>query len=107
MTPERWEQVKQLLRGQYQITAEYQEQLDPGMAECLEFTSPAGLLKICFVTQPKVLDKKTHYTHRAGGATQVAYVFDPQETTSHLEVFRWNEASGNWEEMSAEALPLT
>ncbi|MFH0874160.1 MAG: hypothetical protein V1846_04975 [Candidatus Komeilibacteria bacterium] len=106
MTPERWEQVKQLIRGQYAVTDEYEEQLDPGVAHCLEFTSPAGQLKVCFVQQPKVLTKKTNYTHRSGGETQVSYVFDPNETTSHLEVFLLNEASGIWQEMSAEALPL-
>lgn len=107
MTPERWEQVKRLLQDQFEIADEYDEQLDPGSARCLECVSPLGTLKICFVTQPKLLDKKTNYSHRAGGETSVSYEYDPNEQTSHLEISRWDEASGSWQEMSPDTLPLT
>ncbi len=104
MTPERWTQVQQLIREQYQVDDEYTDDLDPGSAHCLEFSTPAAELKVCFIQRPKVLGKKTHYSHRGGGEVNVDYTFSDEESASHLEVSRWNLTSEAWESMQGAQL---
>lgn len=104
MTPERWQAVQQLIRDQYPIEEEYTEDLEPGSAHCLEFSVAQAQLKVCFIRRPKVLDKKTNYSHRAGGAVSVDYNFSDSEETSHLEVTRWNAETETWDPISGDHL---
>ena len=95
MTTERWKDVREKIRTSFTVTAEYEEDLEPGIAEILEFDGPAGPMKVRFVTRPRTIGKTTQYTHR-GAATKVDYQFDPNETVTHLEAYRWNEQSQDW-----------
>jgi len=104
MTPERWEQIKVMVRSQFEVLDEYTEDLEPGNAEVLEFVSPAGQLKVSFITRPKVTDKKTNYSHRVGSDVKVDYVFSDTEQTHHLEVQKWNEAKNSWDDFSTDGL---
>ncbi len=104
MTHDRWQEIKKLIASQYTISDSYTEALDPGQAECLEFQSAQGLLRACFVTQPKVLDKKTLYSHRAGGETTTDYKYSDTEVASHLEVWLWVESLQDWQELQADQL---
>lgn len=104
MTTERWQDIKAQIKQNFGIEDEYTEELDPGMAEVLEFIGPQGKMQVRFVTKPRVLDKKTMYSNRPGSDVRVDYVFSDTEFSSHLEVFIWSEARGDWQKMDGEAL---
>ena len=59
MNQERWEEIQKKIKQSFEVSDEYDEDLDPGQAEVLEFDGPAGKMKVRFVTKPKLLDKKT------------------------------------------------
>ncbi|MCD4760694.1 hypothetical protein K8R42_02235, partial [bacterium] len=65
MTNERWQEILANLRENFNISDEYEEDMDPGTAEAVEFEGPQGKMKVRFVTKPKLLDKKTSYSNRA------------------------------------------
>ena len=100
MTPDRWQEVKTLIENQFKVLDNYSEDLDPGTSEVIEFESPLGKLKACFVKRPKMLDKKTSYSNRVGSEVSVDYVFSEDETVSPLEVFKWDDAKDDWTEFS-------
>lgn len=104
MTPDRWEEVRKLISNQFEVTDEYSLELDPGTADVLEFISPLGKLQVRFVKKPKVLDTKTTYSNRVGSDVKVEQVLSDEETVSHLEVFKWDDAKDDWSEFSADGL---
>ncbi len=104
MTEERWQDVKQLINSTFTVKDEYEEDLDPGMAEVIEFEGPQGLIQAKFVTKPRLLDKKTSYSNRAGSDVKVDYIFSKDDFSSHLEVYIWSEAKNSWEKIDEEVL---
>jgi hypothetical protein len=104
MTKERWQEIKANVKENLGIEDEYEQDLDPGIAEVLEFTGPEGQMLIRFVTKPKLLDKKTSFSNRAGSDVKVEYVFSEDEFVSYLEVYKWSEAKDDWEKIDSEAL---
>lgn len=104
MTPDRWQEVKQKIENSFTILDTYEEELDPGVAEVIEFTGPMGKLKVSFNRQPKVLDKKTLYSHRAGGDVKVDYTYSDTDEVYYLTLFKWNEQRDKWEKMNSEAM---
>jgi len=97
MLPSRWQELKQEIKQKFTLEDEYEEELEHGSQEVLEFTSPLGQLKLCFVKNPKVLEKKTNYSNRIGSGVTVDYVYDPDNFVYHLEVFVWSEENNQWE----------
>lgn len=71
----------------------------PAKIETLEFKSPLGSLRITRTTRPKIIDKKTYY-HKGAGGAQVEYVLSDDEYTHKLEVFKLDEASGEYKALS-------
>ena len=104
MREERFNEIKSQIKQSFDILDEYQEDLDPGEAEVLEFDGPNGKMMVKYVTRPKMLDKKTSYSNRPGSAVQVDYVFSEDEFVSHLEVYSWSDQKGDWQKVEADAL---
>ena len=104
MTPDRWSDIRQKVLDSFEVLEQYTEDLEPGTAEVIEFQGPAGKLQIRFHTQPKVLDKKTLYSHRAGGDVKVDYTYSDTDEVHYMQVRRWNTAQNDWEEMNAGGL---
>jgi hypothetical protein len=50
------------------------------------------------------VDKKTHFSNRAGGSTHVEYIYSKTESTSRVRLYRWNEATSDWVEVDAAEL---
>lgn len=73
-----------------------------GKIERIEFTGPLGKMKLERTTKPKVLDKKTLYSNRAGSDMRVEYEYSPDETVQFMKAYRWNEAGEEWTEIEAE-----
>ncbi|MBI4090680.1 MAG: hypothetical protein HY422_01525 [Candidatus Komeilibacteria bacterium] len=104
MTQDRWSEVKQLIRDSFTVLEEYEEQLDPGHAEVVEFETPQGILKASFNRQPKVEGKKTLYSHRSGGSVRVDYTYSETDEVSYFTIDRWDDASEQWIPVDANGL---
>ncbi|MFA5126647.1 MAG: hypothetical protein WC465_01430 [Patescibacteria group bacterium] len=96
MTPERWSDLKSEIKSKFSVLAEYQEELDSGTSEVLEFVGPMGKIKIKLLSQAKVLGKKTQYSNRIGSGVKVEYIYDPEVKVHHLEVYQWSEDRDDW-----------
>lgn len=97
MLPERWQELKREITDKFGGGEAYEEQLDHGSQEVVEFLSPMGRLKLCYVKTPKVLDKKTLYSNRIGSGVSVEYIYDPENFVYHLEVYRLSEEDNEWQ----------
>ena len=104
MNQERWEQLRQMINAKFTVNDEYIEELSPGKAEVIEFEGPEGLMQVKFITRPKLLDKKTSYSNRAGSNVKVDYIFSETEFVSHMAVFTWSEARDDWQKLDTTSL---
>jgi len=104
MTKERWQEIKANIKENFGIEDNYEQDLEPGIAELIEFTGPEGKMLLRFITKPKLLDKKTSFSNRAGSDVKVDYVYSEDETVSYLEVYSWSEDKDDWIKLDAEAL---
>ena len=104
MTAERWQEIKFHIKENFGIEDEYEVDLDPGLAEVIQFTGPRGKMLARFVTRPKLLDKKTSFSNRVGSNVKVDYVYSPDETASHVEMYSWSEQKDDWVKLDSESL---
>ncbi|OGY90170.1 MAG: hypothetical protein A3B30_04275 [Candidatus Komeilibacteria bacterium RIFCSPLOWO2_01_FULL_52_15] len=104
MTHERWEEVKSMIKKGFTVLDEYEEELDPGVSENIEFEAPQGTMKVSFVRKPRVLGKDTHYARRGGSGVSVSYRYSADEEVTHLEVFRYDTARDMWVAIDATTL---
>ncbi len=102
MTQEKWQEIIDKIRAQYEILSEESGSLtpDPGTFVSIAFKLPLGEFKLELRTTPRVLNKKTHYTNRAGASTTVEYVYDDKENVLTLHAYKmvgeeWNEISAD------------
>ena len=102
MTKERWKELRANIKENFGIEDEYEEDLEPGIAEIIEFTGAEGKMLMRFVTRPKVLDKKTSFSNRAGSDVKVEYVYSEDETNSYLEIYTWSNDKDDWVKLDVE-----
>ena len=108
MNDQRWEEVLRRLDKQFG-GLEFDETEDEETHTVLEtvvWTSPVGRMKLARSTRPLVVDKKLHYSNRAGRESHVEYVYSKTETTSRVRLYRWSEAGNDWQEMDAAYLGI-
>lgn len=98
MNIERWEQTKDMVKKNFELLAESEEERQDGIekVQIIEFKGPLGRIKLEFVTRPRVLDKKTTYTHRVGAGVKVDYIYSDKEKVYFLKAFKYEEADDNW-----------
>ena len=115
MTEEKWEQIKEGARKQFEIEEEGREDLIQqtgegpvkiGEAEYLVFEGPLGRMKLQFGQKPKVEGKKYHYSHQQGQGARVEYTFSESELVNTFSVFKWNDTDDEWKEIDAEKFGL-
>ena len=106
MTYERWQEIIERVTKQSPQAKVGREDLaeGPGHREFVEFTSPAGEMRLELWVRPKVLEKKTLYSHRMHSAATVQYRYDETQNTLSLHAYRWHTLSNSWQEVRAEAL---
>lgn len=108
MNLEKWQAIKNRVLDDFTVLDQGQEtsEEDGGsQLEFLEFDSPLGRLRLEFISRPEVLDKQTHYSNRIGAETQVAYVYG-ENLTHHLAVYRWDEATADWQALDPRQFKL-
>ncbi|OGY48484.1 MAG: hypothetical protein A3J65_01170 [Candidatus Buchananbacteria bacterium RIFCSPHIGHO2_02_FULL_45_11b] len=106
MTDERWENIIDRIKDNFELTDRHAEDLPEkdgrGTAEIVEFIGPLGKMKLERTTQPLLLGKKTLGSKRIGSQTTVEYLYSDTETTHRFRVFRYDEVNDNWQEMAKE-----
>jgi hypothetical protein len=106
MNEQRWEEVLRRLDKTFG-NLEFDETEDEethAVAESVVWVSPQGKMRLVRTTKPLVVDKKLHYSNRAGGGSHVEYVYSKTESTSRIRLFRWSDPLNDWEEIDATAL---
>jgi len=104
MTKERWQETKIQIKNNFNIIDQYEEELSPGQAEVLEFDGSQGRIMLKFISKPKLLDKKTMYSNRAGSGVKVENVYSEDETVSYLEAWLWSDSDQDWHKLEGESL---
>lgn len=72
-----------------------------GDVEFIEFESPQGRMKLERTSKPRVVGKTTLGSKRIGSSVSVRYEYSPTDRVHTVKAYRWNEASGRWEEITA------
>jgi hypothetical protein len=113
MNDERWEQLKENLKGKFDYEDETFEDLEmdtgegrvkQGEKEILIVTTPVGKMRLVRESRPRVLEKKFHYSHRQGSAAQTEYKFSDTEKTHKLRVYKWDDKEDSWKELGEDSL---
>lgn len=77
------------------------EDIPNGTREFIEFESPQGRMLLEYIVKPAVLDKRTVYSKLGKTAGAVQYTYSQDEFVRRLEAYKWNETTGDWEEVRA------
>lgn len=103
MNPDKWEQIKGMVKDNFGIKNELREELEEGggVKESVEFEGPMGLVRLDYIEKPRLLDKKTHYSRRIGGEVKVDYVYSDTEKVYEMNAYLWNDDQGDWTKIDA------
>lgn len=106
MNPDKWDQIKWMIKDSFKIKREEKEKLEDGVGEkeIVEFEGPIGLVRMEYVERPRVLDKKTQYSRRIGGDVKVDYVYSDTEKVYNMTAYLWSEEDDDWKEIDAKKL---
>ena len=72
--------------------------------EQIEFERGGQAFRLERTTGPAILDRKTHYSHRAGTANRVEYIYDEHELANKVTLYR--ETNGEWVAAELDQLSL-
>lgn len=110
MQDDKWEALKEELKRKFKVEDEHFEDLTmetaddvvkQGRIEVIIMQTPMGRIKMVRETRPVVLDKKIHYSHRAGQAARTEYTFSETEKSHKLKVYTWSDDLDDWFEIDA------
>lgn len=98
MNDEKWQDLLDKVNN-FEVEDRYSEDIEDipnAKQEIVIFNSPMGKIKLVRVTKPKVLDKKTLYSSRAGSDIKVEYEYSEDEMVSSLEIYKFDELEQDW-----------
>lgn len=105
MTLERWQDLVTTILDRFPVEKRGKEKLDeedgPGDCDFIEFTSPAGKMRLELITKPVVLGKHTFGGRKVGTATGVSYDYSADEFNHTLHAYQWKNNA--WDEIDAKA----
>jgi hypothetical protein len=101
MSPEKWEEIKDMAKKNFEVLEMNRNDNDGEITEELIFNGPLGKMKLEFVSKPLVLSKNVHYSKRMGDTATVDYVTSDTEKTNKLLAYKWEPASDTWSEINA------
>ena len=102
MMPEKWESIKGNIKDNFSVLDEGSTHLeDEGGVdiEYIVFEGPLGKIRLEFIAQPVVMDKKTTYSKRIGSETAVEYVYSDTEKSYKMIAYKWSKDQDEWIEM--------
>ena len=108
MHPDKWPEIKQKIVDSFEVRDQgevnHEDRLET--MEFIEFKGPVGLMRLEWITRPRVLGKKTHYSTRIGSDVGVDYIYSADEFTHTLKIFKWDNLADDWEEIDAGSFGL-
>lgn len=104
MTQEKWQEIKGMVLDKFDVLENKTVNLDdrPGTVEYIEFTGPLGKMRLEWIDQPLLIDKKTIGSKRIGSDTKVEYIYSETERVNRFKAYKWNNDSQSWEEIEME-----
>ena len=106
MTDERWQEIKGLVKDKFpdvtETAGELSEDDGPGTIETIEFSGPMGKMRLTRTTKPLVLEKKVLGSRRIGSESTVQYKYSASEKIHKFIVYKFDDASGQWQELPIE-----
>ena len=113
MNQERWDNIISMVEEKFPPAELSEESIEigedehnepvKGKIERLEFTGPLGKMKLERTTKPRVIDKQTLHSNRAGSDVRVNYIYSKDETSQFMKAYKWNKDEEEWEEIDAGA----
>lgn len=103
MTREKWETIVDKIDGQFGISNRLTQDLDDGSGgakEVVEFSGPAGVIRLEFFERPRMIGEKTLYSNRIGGQVTVEKEYDQDDLVCFMEAYKQN-VMGEWEKMDS------
>lgn len=107
MTPDRWLDTKAMIVDKFPITTQGQEPLEdsPGTLEFVEFTTPAGVIRLEYELRPRITGKHAIGGHKMGAGAKVEYEYSDDEQTGHMTA--WRQVNGQWQALDDASALLT
>lgn len=106
MNEDKWKDTVAHIKDNFEVlhtaTEDLGEDSGPGSREVIEFQGPLGKMRLEYITQPLVVDKRTIGSRRIGSDVKIEYKYSDTETVNKLKVFKFDESSGEWSEMEME-----
>ena len=111
MIDDKWEDLKDNLRQKFEVLEELTEpdiMTDDlgneikGTKDIVVFNGPQGKMMLTRLVRPTILDKKSHYHKTQGGGALIEYIVSETETTSKLNLYTFNDISGEWAELKTD-----
>ncbi|MCX6792513.1 MAG: hypothetical protein NTY12_00635 [Candidatus Falkowbacteria bacterium] len=106
MRLERWQEIVEQIKNSFDVedSGIIEDDENGGTkTEYIEFNGPLGHLRLEYSTHPLILQTNTKYHKRIGSETSIDYVYSPTETTSSLDVFRWDDELNDWRVFDSKA----
>ncbi len=72
--------------------------------EFFEFEKDDQAFRLERSSGPAVIDRKTHYSHRAGTANRIEYIYDEHETAHKVSLYR--KQGNSWEPIDISQLSV-
>lgn len=106
MTEEKWKDTVYNIKENFEVsleaTEDLPEEMGPGSMEVIEFTGPMGKIRLEFLTQPLVLDKRSIGSRRIGSEAVVEYKYSDTEKVHKFKAYKLDVNSNEWEEIPLE-----
>ncbi|MFA5317899.1 MAG: hypothetical protein WC323_00265 [Patescibacteria group bacterium] len=105
MQIEKWENIKGMIKDQFEVEDEGKEELEDAPNSTMEFiifNGPLGKIKLEYIVKPVVLDKKTIGSRRIGSETTVEYIYSDDEFSNTFKAYKWDDDRDDWVEMERE-----
>ena len=104
MTNQRWQEILGTIKDSFEVSNHQTQDLPdgPGTVETIEFQSPAGKIKLEWVSQPLIIDRKSLGSKRIGSEKTIQYTYSDTEKVNKFIAYKFNDDTGEWQEMAVE-----
>ncbi len=111
MNDEKWLDILDMIDNKFEVLDKTRAEVPIGddldeekateIIEAVIFNGPLGKMKVERITKPEIIDKKTHYSKRAGDKARVEYEFSQTEKVHKMKAYRWDDIAGDYIEIEA------
>lgn len=107
MRPERWQELKATLLDRFEVIDQGVAPIEsgPGTVERLTVRTPAGTIRLEYVTKPRLIGERGRGGKRIGSSITIEREYSATERVSFLKVYRLDPSTGGWTELNPDSLP--